>query len=112
MKDKQEVYQGIQDILATMEEVLEHIHTQLDELRLEESFKLLIDFTEGIRSVEETINKIVHSNASGDNLKQSLNVALEAYEASDVIQIKETVQNQLLPNFATWKQEVEKSIQQ
>lgn len=114
MKDKQEVYQGIQDILTTMEEVLQHIPTQLDELRLEESFKLLIDFTEGVQSIENAISKALPSAANSDanQLKQSLNVALEAYEANDVTRIKETVQNQLLPNFATWKLEVEKSIQQ
>ncbi|MHB8125584.1 MAG: hypothetical protein ACYDEJ_08070 [Desulfitobacteriaceae bacterium] len=114
MNDTREVYQGIQDILATMEEVLQHIPTQLDELRLEESFKLLIDFTEGVRSVEEAASKALHSaaNSHGNKLKQSLNEALEAYEAGDITRIKETVQNRLLPDFATWKREVEKSIQQ
>ena len=93
---------------------MQHIPTQLDELRLEESFKLLIDFTEGVRSVEEATSKTFLSaaNFEGTRLSQSLNVALKAYEAGDITRMKETVQNRLLPDFETWKQEVEKTIQQ
>ena len=57
MKYTQEIYQGIQNILETMAEVLEHIPIQLDELRLEESFTLLIDFTGGLQSIENAASK-------------------------------------------------------
>ena len=116
MKYTQEIYQGIQNILETMAEVLQHIPTQLDELRLEESFTLLIDFTEGLQSIENAASKALlsteNSNSKGNALKESLNVTLEAYETNDVVLIKETVKTRLLPDFTSWKLEVEKSIQQ
>ena len=113
MKETHQVYQGIADLLDTMEQALFHIPAQLYELRLEESFTLLTNFTDALRSIEESNTAVMPGmNLKGrEMLHQSLTAAVEAYQNSEIEKIKEVIATRLLPAFGQWKAELKKPSQ-
>lgn len=107
----------ILDLSDTIKQALEHINILLDELKLEESFVLLQDVTEGIFSIEKALYPItvqlpVRNDfpATLQNLHDSLKSLITAYENKNLADFKTVLGNVVIPNYCAWHQQVEELL--
>lgn len=111
-----EVMERILELLETIKEGLARMKNQLLDLRYEEAFIILQDSMEGIASIERAIlpmqgklskNKIDSLTAG---VKESINRAVTSYEQAKEINLKNQVEEELLPVFENWKEEINRVL--
>ena len=102
-------------MIDTIEEGLNHIKVQISELRFEESLGLLEDSMLAIASIEqslEPISEIPKDKISylTTDLKNSILKVVENYEKGKQELIENQIENDVIPAFLGWKQELENTL--
>ena len=112
-----EVIYRILELLPTIEEVLEHMMTQVDELRLEGAELLFRDATQAIGTIASNLVLLTTDQDEVDilqytgNMREAISVVVDGFEASNLSLIHTALANHLLPAFRMWKQQVEQILQ-
>lgn len=116
MKKYYEVIEKTLQLLETIEEALIYIQKQLDELRYEEGFTVLKDAMEAISSIESAIDPMRDGlpenslNALAAAIKENMDKAINSYEQGKEVNLVEQIENEVLPSFMSWKEEVERVL--
>lgn len=107
-----EVIHRILEMLPTIAEALDHMQTQLDELRLEESAVLFRDAVEAIGSIAYSTQSIIDIgnnqkllNALTD-VRQGIAGVNDGYEQNILDAIQRALILRLIPSFSNWQREL------
>jgi hypothetical protein len=112
-----EVIYCILELLPTIDEALQHMVTQLDELRLEGAEVLLRDATQAISSISGNLVLLTteHDEAvlvqSTSNIREAIGAIIDGFEASNLSLIHTALATRLIPAFNEWRQQVEMVLQ-
>lgn len=107
-----EIIYHLLELLPTIEEALQHMQTQLNELRLEESAALFKDTADAIGSIGNYLPSLLEHGDKKDLLqktavmREGIAMTINAFESANLLAIQMAVTHSLLPAFSAWRQEL------
>lgn len=111
-----EIINNIFPLLETIEEAAIHLKKQILELRWEESMNLIEDLLLGVSAIQESVEIMVQKSKFNidikliNNIKNAASKLLEVYKKGNYKKYSLCIENELVPAFIIWKNEVEKSL--
>jgi len=109
-----EVMRQSLELSETMLNGIEHIRWKLAAGHFEEMLSLLQDVTEALVSIQEGGQQVAGEMKTGnpnDNMERllsALDELVSAYESKDWEQALKAMENQVVPGFIAWKEELER----
>ncbi|QGG48876.1 hypothetical protein [Heliorestis convoluta] len=117
MKDQTDILRRILELSETIEEGLEHIHSQLKKGKIESTITLMEDVLTGYAEVEKSIQAILpelSSNELGNissKLQKAFDLIIGHYENGRVNKVGEVMQFNLLPTYKAWRHEARRVLE-
>ncbi|HWP95348.1 MAG TPA: hypothetical protein VN426_00710 [Syntrophomonadaceae bacterium] len=111
-----DVIQKALELSATILEGMEHIHSKFNAGHYEDVLPLFQDVIQALISIQEAIQPmsiqlpVERLECLADALRVSLDQIALAYEQSNWGLASESMQNQLLPGYLTWKEELARCL--
>jgi hypothetical protein len=108
----------ILDVLPTVEEALGRVSAQLDELKLESSAELFYDTGRALESIINSLptaffenDAVEKVNPHLDLLAENIESIVNEYENKNITAIKKFLSSEFLPNFKSFRGELETALQ-
>jgi len=114
MSNNYEITQRSLNLAATMQDGIEHIRERFAEGRFEEMLPLLQDVTQAFISIQQALLGRAEGMNSrcftgySERIYSGLSELVLAYELADWNQAVRSLENEVVPGFTLWKEELER----
>lgn len=112
-----DIFTKILELGETIEESLNYTLEQVENLKYEQAFNMLMDTVIGIESIENALQpyekELPENKIAGylENLKEEINSVVNFYENKQQELLSEEIKEKLIPTYLDWQGEVVKVLQ-
>ncbi|MED4461198.1 hypothetical protein [Metabacillus fastidiosus] len=102
------------DLQETVLEGLEHVQKQISEGKFEDTISLFRDIVQAFFSIESSLkclpDQILIDEVIIDNIRGSLNIAVNAYESKNYMNVQEVIEFKIIPMYKEMKIQLEQTF--